>query len=120
VSSANSWEILQWVNRLRESVRSGHFPQAMILAGPKGAGKYTLALMLAQAVNCLHRLRLMGCRILRTMREMQRIAESKSLEERVTEAVATREDMATPTSGRTPHPDQTHPMCSWCPRFRLS
>ena len=27
----------------------------MILAGPKGAGKYTLALMLARAVNCLNR-----------------------------------------------------------------
>ncbi len=38
---------------LREGVRSGHFPQGLILAGPKGSGKYTLALMLAQTVNCL-------------------------------------------------------------------
>src|ERR1035441_3275170 len=42
------------VTRLRESVRTGHFPQSLILAGPKGAGKYTLALMLAKAVNCLN------------------------------------------------------------------
>ena len=41
------------VRRLRECARSGHFPQGLILAGPKGAGKYALALMLAQAVNCL-------------------------------------------------------------------
>ena len=41
------------VTHLRESIRSGRFPQSLILAGPRGAGKYTLALMLAQAVNCL-------------------------------------------------------------------
>jgi DNA polymerase-3 subunit delta' len=41
------------VTHLRESVRSDRFPHSMILAGPRGAGKYTLALMLAQAVNCL-------------------------------------------------------------------
>ena len=41
------------VSRLRQSMRTGRFPQAMILAGPKGAGKYALALMLARAVNCL-------------------------------------------------------------------
>jgi DNA polymerase III subunit delta' len=41
------------VTHLRESIRSGRFPHSMILAGPRGAGKYTLALMLAQAVNCL-------------------------------------------------------------------
>ena len=38
--------------RLRESIAAGRVPQSMILAGPRGAGKYTLALMLAQAVNC--------------------------------------------------------------------
>ncbi len=41
------------VTHLRESVRAGRFPHSLILAGPRGAGKYTLALMLAQAVNCL-------------------------------------------------------------------
>ena len=49
------------VTRLRESVRSGHFPQSLILSGPRGAGKYTLALMLAQAVNCLNPTESMGC-----------------------------------------------------------
>ncbi len=42
------------VTHLRESIRAERFPQSLILAGPRGAGKYTLALMLAQAVNCLN------------------------------------------------------------------
>jgi DNA polymerase III subunit delta' len=41
------------VNRLRGMLASGRFPQAVILAGPEGAGKYTLAQMLAKAMNCL-------------------------------------------------------------------
>jgi len=41
------------VRHLREAVRADRFPHSLILAGPKGAGKYTLSLMLAKAVNCL-------------------------------------------------------------------
>src|SRR5215469_7951630 len=40
------------VRRLREMLARGRFPHAVILAGPQGAGKYTLALMLARAMNC--------------------------------------------------------------------
>lgn len=43
------------VRRLREMLARGHFPHATILAGAPGAGKYTLALMLASAMNCLER-----------------------------------------------------------------
>jgi DNA polymerase III subunit delta' len=43
----------QTVTHLRESIRAERFPHSLILAGPRGAGKYTLALMLAKAVNCL-------------------------------------------------------------------
>jgi DNA polymerase-3 subunit delta' len=45
------------VHRLREMLARGHFPHAAILSGARGAGKYTLALMLARAMNCLERQR---------------------------------------------------------------
>ena len=41
------------VHRLREMLARQRLPQAVILAGPAGSGKYTLALMLARAMNCL-------------------------------------------------------------------
>ncbi len=41
------------IQGLREMLARRHFPHALILAGPAGAGKYTLAQMLAKALNCL-------------------------------------------------------------------
>ena len=41
------------VRRLRETLAAGRLPSAMIFSGSRGAGKYTLALLLAQAANCL-------------------------------------------------------------------
>jgi len=41
------------VHRLRDMLARNRFPQAVILAGPEGSGKYTLALMLTKAMNCL-------------------------------------------------------------------
>ncbi|MGA9527578.1 MAG: DNA polymerase III subunit delta' [Terriglobales bacterium] len=43
------------VRHLREMLARRHFPPAVILAGARGSGKYTLALMLARAMNCLER-----------------------------------------------------------------
>jgi DNA polymerase III subunit delta' len=40
------------VDRLREMLGRRRLPQAVILAGACGSGKYTLALMLARAMNC--------------------------------------------------------------------
>jgi len=91
-------------------VRSGHFPQALMLAGPKGAGKYTLALMLARAVNCLHPTQSDGlpdyCGV---CRNCERIGAAANLEERVAEAVATREDMREADKKDTRILIQTHP-----------
>jgi DNA polymerase III subunit delta' len=41
------------VHRLREMLARDRLPHAVVLAAARGAGKYTLALMLAQALNCL-------------------------------------------------------------------
>ena len=41
------------IHRLREMLARNRFPHAVILSGARGSGKYTLALMLARAMNCL-------------------------------------------------------------------
>ena len=98
------------VSRLRESVRSGHFPQSLILSGPRGAGKYTLALMLAKAVNCLHPTESDGLPdFCGECRNCKRIGDAGNLEERVAEAVATREDMRDADKRETRIIIQTHP-----------
>ena len=98
------------VARLRESVRAGRFPQAMILAGPKGAGKYTLALMLAQTVNCLNPRETDGLPdFCGKCRNCERIGEAVNLEERVAEAVAAREEMRDADKRETRIFIQTHP-----------
>ncbi len=91
-------------------MRTDHFPQALILAGPKGAGKYTLALMLAQTVNCLNPTETDGlpdyCGV---CRNCERIGAAANLEERVAEAVASREDMRDADKRETRILIQTHP-----------
>ncbi len=100
----------QTVSRLREAVRADRFPQALILAGPRGAGKYTLALMLAQAVNCLRPTTSDGLPdFCGRCTNCVRIAEAANLEERVAEAVAAREDMRDVDKRETRILIQTHP-----------
>ena len=41
------------VHRLRDMMARKRFPHAVVLSGARGSGKYTLALMLAQGLNCL-------------------------------------------------------------------
>jgi DNA polymerase III subunit delta' len=41
------------VRRMRAALGRERFPHGVIITGPTGAGKYTLALMMAQAMNCL-------------------------------------------------------------------
>jgi DNA polymerase-3 subunit delta' len=98
------------VTRLRESIGAGRFPQSLILAGPRGAGKYTLALMLAQAVNCLHPTESDGlpdfCGL---CSNCTRINGSANLEERVAEAVSAREQMRDTDKRETRILIQTHP-----------
>jgi len=44
------------ITRLREMLGRDRLPHSIILAGPRGSGKYTLAQMIAKTLNC-HRLR---------------------------------------------------------------
>ncbi len=98
------------VTRLRECIRAERFPQALILAGPRGAGKYTLALMLARAVNCLHPTQSDGlpdfCGV---CSNCVRIGEAANLDERVAEAVAAREELRDVDKRETRIYVQTHP-----------
>jgi DNA polymerase-3 subunit delta' len=98
------------VTRLRESVRAQRFPQALILAGPRGAGKYTLALDLARAVNCLEPTESDGlpdfCGV---CSNCIRIGQAANLEERVAEAVSARDDLREVDKRETRILIQTHP-----------
>jgi DNA polymerase-3 subunit delta' len=98
------------VTRLRESIAVERFPHSLILAGPKGAGKYTLALMLARAVNCLHPTQSDGLPdFCGECRNCARIGDAANLEERVAEAVAAREDLRDVDKRETRILIQTHP-----------
>src|ERR1035438_2865748 len=82
----------------------------MILAGPKGAGKYTLALMLARAVNCLEPTESDSLPdYCGHCRNCERIGDAANLDERVAEAVAAREDMRDADKRETRILVQTHP-----------
>ena len=98
------------VTRLRESIGAQRFPQSLILAGPRGAGKYTLSLMLAKAVNCLHPTESDGlpdfCGV---CSNCTRIADASNLEERVADSVAAREEMRDVDKRETRILIQTHP-----------
>jgi DNA polymerase III subunit delta' len=99
------------VQRLRESVLHLRVPQAIILAGARGAGKYTLALMFARLVNCLAPTESGGlpdyCGV---CRNCERIGQAADLDARVAEALSTRDDLRETDKRETriliqPHPD---------------
>jgi DNA polymerase-3 subunit delta' len=98
------------VTRLRESIAAERFPQALILVGPRGAGKYTLALMLARAVNCQNPVLTDGLPdFCGQCPNCTRIGESANLEARVSEAVSAREEMREVDKKETRILIQTHP-----------
>jgi DNA polymerase-3 subunit delta' len=104
------------VESLRAAIAAGRLPHSLILSGPSGAGKYTLALMLAMAVECEHQPRepastvqpLAGfCGI---CHNCTRIASAANLEDQVAAAVLAREDLRETDKKETrvliqPHPD---------------
>jgi DNA polymerase-3 subunit delta' len=98
------------VRRLQEGIASGHLPHAILLQGPRGAGKYTLALAVAQTLNCLDPQEWNGlpdaCGV---CRNCVRIAAALDLEARVAEAVEAREELRETDRKETRILIQTHP-----------
>jgi DNA polymerase-3 subunit delta' len=98
------------VRGLREMLAHNRFPQAVILSGAPGSGKYTLALMLTKAMNCLERPMVDGLPdFCGRCTNCVRIGESDDLDSRVTEAIEARDNLRESDKKETRLFVQTHP-----------
>jgi DNA polymerase III subunit delta' len=98
------------VHRLRDMLARDHLPHAVVLAGGRGAGKYTLALMLAQTLNCLNPTKTDGLPdFCGTCANCARIAQAGDLYARFAEAVEARENLREADKKETRILVQTHP-----------
>jgi DNA polymerase-3 subunit delta' len=104
------------VEHLRSAIAAGRLPSSVILSGPEGAGKYTLALLIAMSVECLRQPRDLWSNgqslasFCGVCRNCTRIASAANLAVEVAAAVATREDLRETDKKDTrvlvqPHPD---------------
>ena len=99
------------VLQLRQQLAADRLPHALLLAGPRGAGKYTLALRVAQTIHC-EQPRMEGelpdaCGV---CANCVRMAEALDLDARIAEAVEAREELRETDRKETrilirPHPD---------------
>jgi DNA polymerase-3 subunit delta' len=104
------------IHRLREMLARKRFPHAVILSGAHGSGKYTLALMLARAMNCLEQSFTGGTGGADGLPDFcgrcsncTRIAQSEDLDSRFAEAVEARENLRDTDKKETRLFVQTHP-----------
>src|ERR1700759_1754100 len=98
------------VQTLREMLAHEHFPHALILSGPAGSGKFTLAQMVAKTMNCLERPLTDGLPdFCGHCGNCVRIAEADALEDRFAEAVEARENLRETDKKETRIFVQTHP-----------
>jgi DNA polymerase III subunit delta' len=98
------------VHHLREMIARDRLPHAVVLAGCRGSGKYTLALMLAQALNCLSPNETDGLPdFCGKCANCTRIAQSADLAARRAEAVEAREGLRETDKKETRIFVQTHP-----------
>ncbi|HKN36438.1 MAG TPA: hypothetical protein VJX16_24620 [Terriglobales bacterium] len=98
------------VRCLREMLVRQRLPQAIILAGPAGSGKYTLALMLARAINCLEPTSTDGTPdFCGNCSNCIRIGQAEDFSGRFAEAVETREGLRETDKKETRILIQTHP-----------
>src|ERR1700675_1378268 len=98
------------VHGLREMLARGRFPHAVILSGAHGSGKYTLALMLTRALNCLEQPvtnglpDFCGC-----CANCTRIGQAEDLDARFAESVEPRDALRDADKKETRILVQTHP-----------
>ena len=108
------------VDQLRTAIAAGRLPHSLILAGPAGAGKYTLALMLVMAVECERQPRDLWsgtsehpgqslASFCGVCKNCIRIASAADLEELVGAAVAARDDLRETDKKETRVLIQQHP-----------
>ena len=104
------------IEHLRTAIAAGRLPHSLILAGPSGAGKYTLALMLAMAVECQRQPRDLWSNgqslasFCGVCHNCTRIASAANLDDEVDKAAAVREELREVDKRDTriliqPHPD---------------
>jgi DNA polymerase-3 subunit delta' len=98
------------VHTIREMLGRDHFPHSVIISGPQGSGKFTLAQMVAKAMNCLQPPASDGlpdfCGV---CTNCTRIAQADALEDRFAEAVETRDNLRDADKRETRIFVQTHP-----------
>jgi DNA polymerase-3 subunit delta' len=97
------------LDHLREALARDRFPHGVILAGPAGAGKYTLALMLARTMNCLEPPQGDLPDFCGKCANCERIGQSEDLAARFAEAVEAREGLRETDRKETRILVQTHP-----------
>src|SRR6202166_3220931 len=98
------------IHRLRDMLARERFPHAVVLAGGQGSGQYTLALLLAQALNCLAPSTTDGLPdFCGKCANCTRIAQAADLDSRFAEAVEARESLRDTDKKETRLFVQTHP-----------
>src|SRR6202044_4258324 len=98
------------VHRLRDMLARERFPHAVVLSGARGSGKYTLALMLVEALNRLAPTETDGLPdFCGQCANWLRIAQAADLDARFAEAVEAREGLRETDKKDTRLFVQTHP-----------
>src|SRR5438876_8497588 len=101
---------LETVQRIREMLAHDRFPHGVILAGPAGSGKYTLATMVARAMNCVEQPLTDGLPdFCGKCSNCIRIAQLEDLDSRCAEAIEAREGLKETEKKETRLFIQTHP-----------
>lgn len=98
------------IRQVRQMLARDRFPHAVIIAGPRGAGKFTLAQMIAKAMNCLERSTSDGLPdFCGRCANCVRIGAADDLESRVADAVEARDALRETEKRETRILIQTHP-----------